>query len=53
MEIHTLHEFMLHTKTITYGLIILILLGMLGFWTFLTGKDDDHEADQHPEKHGH
>jgi hypothetical protein len=39
--IHTLQEFMLHTKNITYLLIIAALVGITGFWLFLNGRDDD------------
>jgi hypothetical protein len=39
--IHTLQEFMLHTKNIVYGLIVLILLAMPAFWRFLNGRDKD------------
>jgi hypothetical protein len=39
--IHTFQEFMLHTKNIIYGLIILILLAMPAIWGFLTGKEED------------
>ncbi len=39
--IHTLQEFMLHTKNIIYLLIILALLAMPAFWVFLTGRDED------------
>jgi hypothetical protein len=39
--IHTLQEFMLHTKNIIYPLIVAILLAMLGFWHFLNGRNDD------------
>ncbi len=38
---YTLQDFLTHTKGIVYILIVLILLGMLGFWNFLTGRDDD------------
>jgi hypothetical protein len=38
---YTLQDFLTHTKGIAYILIVLILLGMLGFWNFLTGRDDD------------
>ena len=38
---YTLQEFLTHTKSIAYILIVLILLGMLGFWNFLVGRDDD------------
>lgn len=39
--IHTLQEFMLHTKNIIYVLIVLALLAMPAFWRFLTGRDED------------
>jgi len=38
---YTLQEFMTYTKGVTYLLIVAILLGMWGFWNFLTGRDDD------------
>jgi len=37
---HTLHDFMLHTESVTYILIVLALIGIAGFWCFLTGNDD-------------
>ena len=37
----TLQDFMTHTEGVTYVLIVLILLGMLGFWRFLVERDDD------------
>ena len=39
--IYTLHEFMLHTKNVTYVLIVAALLGITGFWLFLTERDDE------------
>jgi hypothetical protein len=39
--INTLQEFMLHTKNITYVLMVVALLGIAGFWLFLTERDDD------------
>jgi len=39
--IHTLQEFMLHTKNIIYILMVLALLGMPAFWRFLNGRDED------------
>lgn len=39
MEIHTLHEFMLHTKNITYLLMGGTLVGFVCYWLFLTGRD--------------
>jgi hypothetical protein len=38
---YTLQEFMTHTKSVTYILIIVVLLAMLGFWSFLVERDDD------------
>lgn len=39
--IHTLQEFMLHTKNIIYILIVLGLVAMPAFWRFLNGRDRD------------
>ena len=39
--IHTLHDFMLHTESITYFLMLVSLLGFLGFWLYLSGRDED------------
>ena len=39
--IHTLQDFMLHTKNVTYVLIVAALVGITGFWVFLTGRDED------------
>jgi uracil phosphoribosyltransferase len=39
--IHTLQEFMLHTKNITYVIIVAALVGITAFWLFLTGRDED------------
>lgn len=39
--INTLQEFMLHTKNITYVLMVVALLGITGFWLFLNERDDD------------
>ena len=39
--IYTLQDFMLHTKNVTYVLIVAALLGITGFWIFLTGRDED------------
>ncbi|MDM8515738.1 hypothetical protein QUF76_06030 [Desulfobacterales bacterium HSG16] len=40
-EFYVLQEFMLHTKGIVYILMVAILLGMVGFWHFLTGREED------------
>jgi len=39
--IHTLQNFMLHTENITYILIVAALIGLTGFWIFLSGRDED------------
>jgi len=39
--IHTLQEFMLHTETITYIIMAVSLLAILGFWLFLNGRESD------------
>jgi len=41
--IHTLHEYMLHTDSITYILIVGALIGITFFYRFLTERDDDEE----------
>jgi hypothetical protein len=40
-EFHTLQEFYLHSKTLTYVLMGLVLIGFLGFWRLLTGRQED------------
>jgi len=42
---HTLHDFMVHTKAVTYLLIIAALVGITGWWGFLTERDQD----EHPQ----
>ena len=39
--IHTLQDFMLHTESITYILIVAALIGITFFYLFLTDGDDD------------
>ena len=39
--IYTLQEFMTHTENITYVLIVAALIGITGFWLFLTERDDE------------
>ncbi|MDJ0829522.1 MAG: hypothetical protein QNI92_06710 [Desulfobacterales bacterium] len=41
---YTLHDFFEHTKSITYILIVLALIGIGGFWTFLSGRDDESDT---------
>ena len=38
---YTLQDLFLYTKGVTYILIVAILLAMVGFWCFLTGRDED------------
>lgn len=37
---YTLHDFLLHAKSMTYILMGGILVGMLLFWLFLSGRDE-------------
>lgn len=39
--IHTLQEFMLHTKNVTYVIIVAALVGITAFWLFLTDRDEE------------
>jgi hypothetical protein len=41
--IHTLQEYMLHTESITYVIIVAALIGITFFYRFLTERDDDNE----------
>ncbi len=41
--IHTLQEYMLHTESITYILIVGALVGITFFYRFLTDRDDDEK----------
>jgi len=38
---YTLQDFMVHTKAVVYVLMGLWLIAVVGFWSFLTGRDDD------------
>lgn len=38
---YSLHDFMLRTESITYLLIVAALIGITGFWLFLSGRDRD------------
>ena len=38
---YTLHDFMLHTKSVTYVIIVASLCGFALFWRFLTDRDKD------------
>lgn len=37
---HTLQEFMAHSESVSYILIVVSLFALLFFWKFLTGRDD-------------
>jgi hypothetical protein len=45
MENHfyTLHDFMVYTKGAVYYLMGLMVLGILGFWLYLTGRDEEKD----------
>ncbi len=36
---HTLQEFLNHTKGMTYVISALLLLASIGFWLYLTGRE--------------
>lgn len=38
---YTLQDFMVHTKAVVYVLMGLWLIAVVGFWQFLTNRDDD------------
>ena len=40
-QFYTLHDFLVHVKGGAYFLMGAIVLGLLGFWLFITGRDDD------------
>ena len=42
-QFYTLHDFLVYTKGAAYILMGVTLLGILGFWLFLTGRDEDKE----------
>ena len=41
MDIYTLQDFFTFTKGVIYILVIIMLIGLAGFWQFLTERDDD------------
>ena len=41
--IYTLQNFMLHTENVTYIIMGISLIGVLGFWLFLTRTDKDKD----------
>ncbi len=38
---YTLQDFLFHTESIVYILMFFILVGMLGFWLFLSARDEE------------
>jgi hypothetical protein len=38
---YTLHDFFVYTKGAAYLLMGAMLLGLLGFWLYLTGRDEE------------
>jgi hypothetical protein len=42
-SIYTLQDYMFHTESITYILIVGALLAITLFWLFLSQRDDDEE----------
>ncbi len=42
---YTLQDFMTHTESVTYLLVIGTLIGMTLFWLFLTGGKDSKDKD--------
>ncbi len=38
---YTLQDFLTYTKGVTYILIVAVLLAMVWFWRFLSGRDED------------
>jgi hypothetical protein len=54
--IYTLHDFMFRTESITYILVIVVLVSFPVFWGFLTEREDDakeQSGDHSSEKHHH
>jgi hypothetical protein len=40
---YTLQDFMVYTKGAAYYLMGLMILGILGFWLYITGRDEDKD----------
>ena len=40
---YTLQDFLLYTKGAAYYLMGAMLLGILGFWLFITGRDEEND----------
>ncbi|MCF8039419.1 MAG: hypothetical protein K9K79_08880 [Desulfohalobiaceae bacterium] len=41
-QYHTLHEFLFNTKGLAYIFMGVMLICLVGFWKFLTARDQDH-----------
>jgi hypothetical protein len=40
---YTLHDFLLSSKSVTYVVMGLVLIGLTLFWAFFLGKDEDRD----------
>jgi hypothetical protein len=40
---YTLHDFLVYTKSAAYILMGVSVLGILGFWLYITGRDEDKD----------
>ncbi len=40
---YTLHDFLIYTKGAAYILMGVSVLGILGFWLFITGRDEEKD----------
>jgi len=38
---YTLHGFLVHVKGAAYILMGVMVLGLLGFWLYITGRDEE------------
>lgn len=38
---YTLQEFLLHSESVTYIVMGLSLVGIVGYWLFITARDND------------
>ena len=47
---YTLQDFMMHSKSVTYLLMVAALFAFVYYWRFLTDRDGDDEPEEH---HGH
>jgi hypothetical protein len=40
-QFYTLHDFLVYTKGAAYYLMGLSVIAILGFWLYITGRDED------------